>query len=384
MDRARSLWRDAGDRASTARVELFAKATLRSRVTRDLDGVSAKFDRVFESGLALRAFRAGQDSAGFAAATGLSTDVVRWAVDTACTYHAQASGSAPNPSDSIAVERWDLDSACSLPSEGDLSSGLMSRPHLEWIEAGTTIEVLIGAEGWLAARRRHRLWALHGGPGARLVAQRGFVGWEHLLEDQVECDFTGSQADQANPDTLVLTHEAASAVVAALVDAFHGTGAADWKASGDGWDVADEPVRPDGLAGGSFDDAGFPAMSQTLAANGFWVGKLEGPGTFWRMSFREPPRESASNLVMASVSEKSVPFRARVARRCRVLRPSAELWVMELDLVDPGGGGEMEHRWIRVEPQALLDACAARLGRSTVTSAGPIVPALRLDGLSLG
>jgi hypothetical protein len=217
VDRARSLWRDAKDRASTARVELFAKATTRSRVARDLDGVGARFDRVFESGLALRVFRAGQDRAGFAAATGLSTDVVRWAVDTACTYRAQASAWAPSPSDSVAVERWDLDAACSLPSDGDLSSGLSSRPHFEWIEAGTTVEVLIGAEGWLAARRRHRFWALHAGPGARLVAQRGFAGWEHLLDGPEDCDFARSRADSSKQDTLVLAPDAASSVVAALV-----------------------------------------------------------------------------------------------------------------------------------------------------------------------
>jgi hypothetical protein len=101
------------------------------------------------------------------------------------------------------------------------------------------------------------------------------------------------------------------------------------------------------------------------------------------MSFREPPTESASNLVMSSGNGESVAFRATVALRCRVLRPSAELWVMELDLIAPGGGGELERRWIRMKPQALLEACAARLGKSTVTSAGPIVPALRFDGLSL-
>lgn len=381
-DRARSLWREAVGRATTARVELFAKAAIRSRVTRDLDGVSARFDQVFESGIALRAFRAGRLHAGFAAASGLSADVARWAVDTACAFRAQAPASAPSPADAVAGERWDLDAAVSLPSEEALTSALIARPHLEWIEAGTTVEVLIGADGWLAARRRHRLWALAGGPGARLVAQRGIARWEHLLDGSSD-NFPESRDGPTNMEVLVLTPDAASSVVAALVDAFHRTGSAPGKAIGRGWDVADEPIRPDALSGGSFDDAGFPTGSHILAADGVWVGTLEGPGTFRRASFREPPTESPSNLFMPSGREEFIPDGASVVRRCRLLRPSAELWVMEIDLVNPGnGGGELERRWIRVQPQSLLAACAARLGGSTVTSSGPIVPALRFEGLA--
>ena len=379
VDRARSLWRDAADRASTARVELFAKAALRFRVTRDLDGTSATFDRAFESGLALRAFRAGHERAGFAAASGLSDDVLRWAVDTACTYRAQAPASAPHSSDAIAAERRDLDAAICLPSEETLTTGLIARPHLEWIEAGTTIEILIGAEGWLAARRRHRLWALGQGPDAKLVAQRGFAGWEQLLDGLGAHDPFESRALPAGLEALVLTPDAASSVVAALVDAFHGTGSAQWAECGDGWDIVDDPVRSDGLSGGSFDDAGFPAVSRVLAADGVWVERLGGPGTFRRGSFREPPVESATNLVMASGSARSIPARATVARRCRVLRPSPELWVLELDLVDTSNERGMERRWVRVRPRALLAACAARLGKPRVTSEGPIVPALLLE-----
>jgi len=379
VDRARSLWGDAVGRASSARVELFAKAALRYRVTRDLDGISATFDRVFESGLALRAFRVGHERAGFAATSGLSDDVLRWAVDTACTYRAQATALAPSPSASIAAARWDLDAAISLPSEETLTAGLIARPYLEWIEAGTTVEVLIGAEGWLAARRRHRLWALAGGPATRLVAQRGFAGWEQLLDGSGADDSVESLAASADLEVLVLAPDAASSVVAALVEAFHGTGSAQWAECGDGWDVVDEPVRPDGLSGGSFDDAGFPAVSRVLATNGVWVGRLGGPGSFRRASFREPPTESATNLVMAPGKAKSIPVRAAVARRCRVLRPSPGLWVLELDLVEVGSGGGLERLWVRVRPRALLSACAARLGRPRVTPAGPVVPSLLLE-----
>lgn len=381
-DRARALWRDACDRATTAQVELFAKVAVRSRVTRDLSRVSARFDRAFESGLALRAFGAHHDHAGFAAASGFSVEVVRWAVDTACAFHAQASASAPGASDAVAEERWDLDTTAELPGEAALTNGLLTRPQIEWIEAGTTVEVLIGIEGWLAVRRRHRVWALSAGPEARLIAQRGFEGWERMLDSSGNDSsrFLGSANDL---DVLLLTPDAAAPVVAALVAAFHGPGAAHVEAAGIGWRVSDEPIRHDGLAGGSFDDAGFPTTTRTLADDGVWVGRLDGPGTFRRTSFREPPTESATNLCVPSGPDEIIRNGVAVVERCRIFRPSAELWVMEIDLWDPSGGGGVERRWIRVKPESLLSACVARVGRSTVTSSGPIVPVLRLEGLAI-
>jgi hypothetical protein len=382
VDRARSLWREALSRETTARVELFAKVSFRSKVARDLERAGATLDHAYESGLAVRVLRAGHDHGGFAAASGLSAEVVRWALDTAGTFGAQAPASAPGPSDAVPAERRDLDAETELPTEDSLTAALLSRPSLEWVEAGTTVEVLIGAEGWLAARRRHRVWALGGGAGAGLVAQRGFAGWERLLDGAGADDSFGAHSGSGNLGVLVLAPDAASAVVAALVERFHGTGSAHSTRSGHGWDVADEPIRPEGLAGGSFDDAGFPAVSRVLASDGLWVDRLCGPGTFRRASFREPPTESATNLFMASGETNSIPDAAMVARRCRILRPSSELWVLELDLEDGTRPGGFERRWVRVQPQALLEACASRLGGPKVTPTGPIVPGLLFEGLA--
>jgi hypothetical protein len=283
----------------------------------------------------------------------------------------------------VAEERWDLDDAIPLPTEAILTAGLIARPHLEWVEAGTTVEVLIGAEGWLAVRRRHRLWALGGGLRARLVAQRGVANWEQLLDGSDADDRFECQLALEDCDVLVLTPAAAASVVSALVDTFHGKDSVQWVKSGFGWDVADEPARPDGLSGGSFDDAGFPSFSRILAAEGFWVGHLKGPGTYHRPSFRQPPEESPSNLVMTARTSEPLPVRASIADRCRVLRASSDLWVLELDLAKVGNRGDSERRWLRVQPAVLMAACAARLGHCRVTSSGPIVPALRFDGLAL-
>ena len=381
VERARSLWREASGRATSVRLELFAKAAVRVRATRDLDRTGVTIDRALESGLAVRVLRAGHDHAGFAAASGLTGDVLRWVVDTASTFNARASASAPGPSESIEAERWDLDAAVALPGEETLTRGIITRPNLEWVEAGTTIEVLIGGEGWLAARRRHRLWALGAGHDAKLVAQRGFADWEQLLDGLGDDLSFPAPAGVSDLGVFVFTPDAATSIVAALVDEFHGPESPRLTEIGHGWEVIDEPGRPEGLAGGSFDDAGFPAASRQLAASGTWLGNLSGPGTFRRASFREPPSETATTLVVPSGEEALLPARAAVARRCRVMRASHDLWVLEVDLVNRLNSGGLERRWVRVHPQTLIAACASRLGRTRVTPTGPIVPGLLFEGL---
>jgi hypothetical protein len=112
------------------------------------------------------------------------------------------------------------------------------------------------------------------------------------------------------------------------------------------------------------------------------MGSLVGPGAFRRGSFRTPPTETATNIVMASGKDRSPPEGALIARRCRVLRPSSASWVIELDLGGSPRPGGVDRRWISVRPQALLGACASRLGGSRVTPTGPIVPWLLLDGVA--
>ena len=120
--RARTLWQEVSHRKTKARVELYAKVALRSKVTRAHQGGEVAIDHTMETGLAIRVMRPGHGHAGFAAASGLSSQVVRWAVDTACSFDAQASAAAPDPSDFVEPERWDLDTEAELPSEGALTS----------------------------------------------------------------------------------------------------------------------------------------------------------------------------------------------------------------------------------------------------------------------
>jgi hypothetical protein len=380
VDQTRTLRRDASTRVSTGRVELFAKTSSRLRVTRDLPGAGVVVDRVVESGIAVRVIEAGRDRAGFAASSGLSLDDVRWATESAAGYGAQASIAEPRATD-VESDRWDLDEQASLPAEEILASAVAARTNVSWIEAGTTVEVLAGADGWIAARRRQRVWALADGSTPKLFAQRGFSGWEARL-DAGEVDALG--ATQSRPgagQALILTPRAAAPVVASLVDAFHRDPTAPRAAMGEGWDVVDEPVRADALAGGSFDDAGFPAKRRVLASLGLWVDGLTGPGSYRRSSFRDPPAEAASNLVMAGDPTASPPKMALIAEHARVIRSSQDVWVLELELSGASSAGADHRRWIRTSPADLIACCRSRLGGARLTPEGPIVPFLVFHGL---
>jgi hypothetical protein len=134
VERARALRHEALNRKSRARIELFAKVSLRSRATRAPRSSGATIAHVHESGLAIRAMREGLDWAGFAATSGLSTEAFRWALDRACSFETHAPPACPSPTDNTPLERWDLDSAAELPSQDALADSLVRHPLVEWVE----------------------------------------------------------------------------------------------------------------------------------------------------------------------------------------------------------------------------------------------------------
>ena len=357
---ARDRWRDASARVSTVPLELFVKLAMRRRVTRDALGGGSSSASALESGLAVRSFFSSHGVAGFASSSGLSSDALDWVVDTACANRGNTSASAPAVGFGVPELREDLDPASDLPDEVTLTHALKERPHAQWVEAGTTIEILVGIDGWVAARRRHRLWAFLETPEPHLVAQRGWKDWERLLD--VEPDATG--------EPLILSPRAAAPVVAALASAFHSPESSRPAQIGAGWALADQPGHPYGLTGGSFDDAGFPTTDRVLAGNGSWLGAVGGPGSYWRGTFRQAPKESFSNLVVSPAEAQTRPLPAAPVGRCRVMRLSPDVWVLELG-----------RKWVRVHPAELLAACSEFLGTPQVTSEGPIVPAMVLTGL---
>jgi hypothetical protein len=371
-DRARILWRHASRRAGIAQVELYVKTSSRVRVSRAPDESGVQLQRVNESGHALRVMSRRSDQAGFAASSGLTESAVDWTLGAAATAVSEQPTLLPRAAD-IDAERFDLDAEATLPPEARLKAELVHRPFLRSIEAGTTVETLIGREGWIAVRRRHRLWGVAESPRLRLVAQRGFEHWESCLELEPRVAEASPIADR--PESLTFSSEAAAPLVTALVERFHGPTDNQNPRVGSGWDVAEEPVRPDGLSGGAFDDSGFPATRRVLAERGVWVGRIAGPGTFRRGSFRDLPRESHTNLAMPSPDTKfdGGTDRCQVIHS-RVVRLSFDLWVLELETA-------LGQHWLRIDPALLLAGCSGRMGAPTLTSVGPIVPELRFDGL---
>ena len=326
-------------------------------------------DDSLESGLAVRTFEAANDRAGFAASATLSIQSLRWALDAASRWRGTASAAAPDAQEPIESERRDLDPDVPLPTAEELTVGVAETPYVTWIEAGITVEVLMGRGGWVAARRRARSWVLAGDAGMPLSAQRGISKWRDLLDGKDRHPIIQDSSQ------LTLLSGAAAVLVSALADHFHGSDRAEWVDAGSGWEVDDQPANPSGLVGGSFDDAGFSTASRVLAKNGLWVGALSGPGAFRRESFREPPVELASNLVMPGAAES--PVRGRIAARCNLLRLSNHVWVLELEFVDG------KRVWVRTTPERLLAACRRRVGVSEPTASGPIVPAVQFDESAL-
>ena len=163
-------------------VELYAKAAARLRATRNHHERNVAIDHANESGLAVRTFERGWDRAAFAASSGLSIDSLRWSLNAAEKLRGCASAMAPDPQESFESERRDLDPDVPLPTADELIDGIAARPEVEWVEAGVTVEVLVGCGGWVAARRRSRFWALIGNAGPRLVVQRGTTRWTDLLD----------------------------------------------------------------------------------------------------------------------------------------------------------------------------------------------------------
>ena len=381
VDKARALRRTECARVGTGRLELFVKVALRHRASRYPSGARASIDRAFESGLAVRALRDGHDTAGFASSSGLSSEAASWAVDRACSFQAHVTATTPDSDAGLQEIRWDLDAEVDLTDVSRLLAGAAERTHVQWAEVGTTIEILVGPKGWMTVRRRHRFWACLEDGGTQLVAKRGVSGWEALLESGGDELIRASEPEEPESGSLILTSDAAAPVIASLVGAFHAHGSSPWMQSGRGWSLADEPSHPDGLSGGAFDDSGFPASPKVLAKDGLWVANVEGPGTLRRNSYREPPLESPSNLTMLSGISSRQPAGAVVAERCRVLRMSPDLWVLELQLTHRKGLESARHRWLRVHPMALLDACSEPFGCPKVTSDGLIAPGLVFEGL---
>jgi len=368
--RTRSHRELASTRSGNERVEVYCKASSRVRVARGTEIGTVRVQFADETGMAVRIGSAKNDRSAFASVGGASPDAMRWAVDTALATGAWNRTRMLSPSEAGVIERLDLDRNDRLPPSERLAEWLQGCPSADWIEAAITVEALCGEQGWLAVRRRARSWALFDRLQPTLAARREARAW--VLPDPPSLEPVGSAASHGRDQdpSIALSSEAAAPLVAALATRFHGEGAGTGAAVGVGWHLEDDPLHFEGVAGGVFDDAGFPSARSTLAEGGMIVGTLGGPGTYRRPSFRDAPQSGTSTVIVLP-DPVFAPDPRQVVRRCRVLPLEVDSWVLDLGT-----------RSVRADPRDLLSACAGAFGAPRMTAEGVFTPALVFEGLS--
>ena len=174
---------------------------------------------------------------------------------------------------------------------------------------------------------------------------------------------------------MILEPLAAAPIISALAAEFYVTDSVPAANAGPGWGLIDDPLRVNGLTGGSFDDAGFPAAPVALAADGVSTGYIWGPGSLWRRSFRTPPTPAASNLSMPGAANMTPGAGTIRVSASRFVPLQRDIWVLELRL-----GRARTH--VRLSPGEWLARFSGTTGDERTTPDGPVIPSVILTGLS--
>ena len=384
VERSLTLWHRVSGDAPGEHVELYVKASARRRFEAgDLES-RMRSQEILETGHAVRVIARGGGLAGFAAASGLADDLVRDSVRAALDGDHRVQGQTLSRTSSTASRREDLDPDRPLPEREQLEAMLRELPWVRWMECGTTLEVLVGPGGWTTVRRRNRTWGQRGGIGGRLLAQRGFPTQDGYSPEWVDDRPRLDRGAGTKRGALVLTPHAAAPIVEALAAKYLVEPTEDAPSGGAGWTVDDVPSDPRGLAGGSFDDAGFPTTQTTLGKEGAAIGFLSGRGTLWRASFRRPPISAYSNLLLASSERELTANSSEVfVDHAAVVRLAEDDWVLDLRQEALGGdaAGNRQALRIRTTPSKIVRSIEMGIGPPDVTAGGTILPSVVLAGL---
>lgn len=359
---ARKLWERGRSDTGAHRVELYLKRARRRRMSRGRDADRLTTSDSIETGCALRWVERDGSGPRHLAIVGASDAELSRAIGTA-TSALDVDLATFAVGLEVPDERLDVEPGAVEPDDRAMSEGMRGAPWVDGVELGRTVEVLVGSEGWIAVRTRVRSSAVLSG-GSRLVARRG-PDVLSAIPEPARCAEPGVGA-------LHLAPPAAAAVVARLVATAHGSSPQLGRDVGPGWVIADDPHDPRGLAGGEFDDAGFPTRRRPLARDGKIVAGIDGSGAFWRRSFRDPPRALPSTLVVdgggaTGGSEGRIDV-------CRVLPLSRGEWVLELSGLRP--------RHVRTTPDTLLLGCRGGVGAAESTADGVITPGLIFENVA--
>ena len=368
------------------RLELYARIAVRTRVLREVPDGPLVVETGRDEGLAVRS----RDDGGrvrFAATSGIGPAAVRAAL----------AESARSPG--IVVERpWctvssevlrDHATPTTSPSPSELGSWLEQADPGDgpvWVEHGRTVEALVADEALRATRARDRVWAVgqtHSGgeERPRMLAARtldelpsGFVRTKRVVgADPVEL----SDALRGLP--MVLEPPESGVLLLALATALRDSGRIEPIPVGRGFRVAEDPHHPRGLAGGTFDDAGFPTRYKVLADGHFASVAPRAAGDLRRDSFRDPPRPAFGTLVVAD-GEETVPDQGIVIDGFRIHRTAPDRWLLEIDGTLAGDGRRLEKSYAAIRPLDWVRRICGAVGEAHACPNGVVAPTLLIDG----
>ena len=408
LERVVKLFQLSRRRVGRSRVELYHRAALRRRVRAGEADGHLVIESGRDEGLAVRLVDA-QGRIGFASVSDMGEEAIDWALTEArrCPL-ADVDRREPWAAGQGEVKE-DLELPVELPPpetlarwlrravarmEIDPSSGGRFATGRSWVEYGCTVESIVADGGLRACRARTRAWAMthQRTREGETEEERPRLLAARRLEDLLEQDWGPVEPlpdgpplslDEVAKLPFVLDPLAASVLVKALVRALftygHGT-----VQVGAGLDVSDVPGHPLGLAGGGFDDAGFPARRKRLADGRRVLHRIEGRGHLRRPSFRDPPRPHTTTLVVRDGREALPPRAVRISDlRPHPLGPGK--WILEIRgaLLEKGVAVRpLPVSFVQVSPAELAGRCSGAVGRGRLCPNNTLTPSLLIEGLA--
>lgn len=395
VDRLDSLCAAAKRSSASCEFELYHRSSVTLRVTRKVPGGPDEVQSGRDDGLALRRGQESDERAVFTATAGCDEAKLSWLIEQSDRGYGTPSVAGWPKGSALAIDR---DDRLELPSHEAIRSWIdrastalkptVSTPARVRVESAAIVETWASSNGARASRTRARAWAIaepfadSHGRAPLVVAGRSWDsldgnGWRTLLQDR---RWPGEESvDSVSGNwSFVFGPEAAAVLVRALVRALHGPSAPDVKAVGPAWRVSDVPAHPQATGGGTFDDLGQPSGVTQLADGKRVVGRLGGPGTWRRASYRDVPLPDPSFLVVEAGREK-LPGRAVVVSETSVHVLGPRHWLLECrgGLLENGGpGAAVRGLLLKVDPLDLVARCASTWGEPRISWLGVSTPAL--------
>ncbi len=389
LERIQELFAEVAATARPGELELYHRFASSLRVMRRA-GKAVGQVHGSEEGIAARLRVSGGNRAAFAACTGCDAERVRRMIREAITDE-PGQDHHPGTWSTGDGSKHDEDPV-DLPDVRRLESwieeswdGRGSRPLEAWVEVASIAETWVADGGSSATRKRCRGWSVVRSVGKPIViAHRNWTqmdptGWRGIAEDRWLAGRRQAELP-AGRVSLLFNPETSAALVRALVGALGGSATGP---VGPAWDLRDDPLDPNALFGGIFDDAGFTTTTRQLADGRRWIGRLEGPGHFRRASFRDPPTTRSIYLTVRARNDPP-PRSGVLVSSLEIHAVDPDRWVLELGgalLEDGRPVAPLPTAFVSGSPMEWVERCVASIGPPRESYLGVRTPALVFDGL---